>query len=219
MNGAYHDEDPAVRSLRREMVRVARRAVRMGLQKYFGGNLSVRLGAYVPGATTYLVKKSGSSFANCRASDFMEVDADGRAVRDADKPTKELRFHLGIYSVRSDVNAVVHVHPPWCIAAGEVFNVFPLFTDQARTRLEVVPLVPPHPAGSARLAEEVVSAFGDVRVKAAILRQHGIVCVGSDLNQAEELAELLEESSQVALAVSLAKRIIGDGSFEGRASE
>lgn len=206
MSETYSDEDPAIQRLRRDMVRVARKAVEMGLQKYFGGNLSVRLGAQVAGAGTYLVKRSGASFASCRPSDFMEVDSDGRPVSGQERPTKEIRFHLGIYSARSDVNAVVHVHPPWSIAAGEVFEVFPLCTDQARTRLEVVPLVRPSPAGSVTLAEDVVSAFRDPRVRAAILRQHGVVCVGNDLHQAQELAELLEESSQVAVLISLARR-------------
>lgn len=190
--------------LRLGLARTAKKAARAGLQGYFGGNLSVRLGAYVDGARTFLVKKSGASFARCRPEDFVEVDPDGRPVGAEDKPTKEIWFHLGIYRERPEVNAIVHVHSPWSIAAGEIHEVFPLCTDQARTHLRYVPMLPPAPAGSADLARHVVAAFaGDVR--AAILRQHGVVCVGKDLEEAEDLAELLEESALLAVVLSFPK--------------
>lgn len=200
----FDDVARARERLRLSLARTAKKAARAGLQGYFGGNLSVRLGAYVDGAPTFLVKKSGASFARCRPEDFLEVDPDGRPVGAEDRPTKEIWFHLGIYRERPEVNAIIHVHSPWSIAAGEIHEVFPLCTDQARTHLRDVPLLPPAPAGSADLAERVVAAFAG-GVRAAILRRHGVVCVGKDLEEAEDLAELLEESALLAVILSFPK--------------
>ena len=89
-----------------EVVRIARAAYDRGLVPGSSGNLSMRL----PGKDLVLIKASGVSFRDMSIEDVIVVDLEGNIVEGDKKPSKEIRFHLGIYRVRPDVGAVLHTH-------------------------------------------------------------------------------------------------------------
>jgi ribulose-5-phosphate 4-epimerase/fuculose-1-phosphate aldolase len=64
----------------------------------------------------------------------------------------------------------------------------------------VVPYATP---GSAEEDAWVVDAFRDEGRVAILLQRHGLVTVGPVLSKAENLAELVEETAQVALLVHM----------------
>jgi L-ribulose-5-phosphate 4-epimerase len=178
---------------RKEFIRVCRRALEMGMQVSSGGNLSMRLQEDL-----FLIKPSGISLYDLEAQDLLVTDAAGGTVQGSGKPTKEIGTHLSVYRVRGDVGGIVHYHPPYATAYAVCGKTVPNMTVHARRILGTVPVIPPGAEGSETLASSVQGIFSDPSVKAALLAGHGILATGPDLRQAQNLAELLEESAKIA---------------------
>ena len=190
---------------RRDFVAACQRAFNLGLQMSTGGNLSLRLD------TGYLlVKPSGLSLCELEPDDLLVCDDQGQVVQGADKPTKELRSHLAIYQARPEVGAVVHYHPPYSTAYAVSRRQIPLLTVHAKRILGHVPLVEAVGEGSEELASAVGKTFASPEVKAALLAEHGIIAVGQNLRQAQNLAELVEECARVALLSGLLRGLPPD---------
>jgi L-ribulose-5-phosphate 4-epimerase len=178
---------------RARFVAICRRAVQMGLQTSSGGNVSMRLRA-----GGFLVKPSGTSLIELREEQLLVVDAQGRVTEGAGKPTKELGTHLAIYGAAQGVGAVVHYHPPYATAFAVLGRTIPLLTVHARRILRELPVLPAAAEGSPELAAALADAFRRVEVRAAVLSGHGVIAAGASLDQAQDLAELVEESARVA---------------------
>ena len=190
-------EDPELIKCKKEFLRIARRAVRMGLQSSTGGNISMRSGH------RFLVKGRGCSFYDLKESEISIVDIDGNVLQGAQEPSKEMHSHLGVYRTRDDVCGVVHYHAPFSTAHAVKGISVPLSTVHAKRILKKIPIIPEAPDGSRKLADYVMSAFRDRGVRAILLASHGLVAVGSTLSEAENIAELVEESAKVSLLVRL----------------
>lgn len=175
-------------------VAVCQRAFALGMQRSTGGNLSLRLDG-----DRLLVKPSGFSLYDLAPEDLLVCDGNGKVLAGAGKPTKELASHLAIYDARLDVGGIVHFHPPHATAFAVSGRPLPLLTVHARRILGEVPLVGPPGEGSPDLVATLGEVFGQSEVKAVLLAEHGVIAAGKDLTQAQNLAELVEESAQVAL--------------------
>jgi L-ribulose-5-phosphate 4-epimerase len=180
-----------------EIIRIARRAVNMGLQSGMGGNISLRWGS------RFLMKASGRSLYDLTDADIVIVDAGGKVQNGTGTPTKEIRFHLGIYRTRGDVNGIVHYHAPFTTAFATKGIPIPAHTIQAKRGFPTMPVLPELQDGSVELADQVVGAFWDPEVNLILLASHGLVSIGKTLEEAEALAELAEETAKIALSMRL----------------
>lgn len=182
-----------------ELIAIAQRCSVRGLQTGTGGNISVR----VAGRNEVIIKPSGVGFAECTAENLLVVDLHGAILRGTGKPSKDMGFHLGIYRVRDDVGGIVHVHSPWATAWASSGKAMPLPTVHARAKLKRIPVIPTAPGGGAQREEEIMAEFSDPELKAALLADHGSVGVGKTLLAAQHVAELIEETAQVAAMARL----------------
>ena len=178
---------------REQVCQIARRAFDVGLQRYSGGNLSA-----LTDDGLCVIKPSGIGFAECAPSDLMVVDLDGNVVSGDGKPSKDMPFHLAIYKVRPEVRGIQHTHSPWATAFAVAGKEIPLLTLHAKAKLGSLPLVPLAPDGGTQGPDEVGSVFKEKTVKAALMVRHGPVSVGTTLLEAQYLAELIEETAQIA---------------------
>ncbi|MEM2875468.1 MAG: class II aldolase/adducin family protein [Candidatus Bathyarchaeia archaeon] len=182
-----------------ECISISQEAYKRGLISASGGNISAR----VKGGDMVIIKRTGASFRNLKPSDIIVIDLDGKILEGKGKPSKEVNMHLGIYMVRSDVNAVIHTHSPAATAYAVCGREVPLVTVQALKILGKCPLVGYGPPGSLELAEKTKEVFKDRTVKAAVLQSHGATAVGSDLEEAYNHADLLEATAQISLFTTL----------------
>jgi L-ribulose-5-phosphate 4-epimerase len=178
---------------RKWFLRICRRALDAGLQVSTGGNLSMILGSDV-----FLVKPSGISLYDLQAKDLLIADLSGKTLEGRGKPTKEIATHLSIYRVRPDIGGVVHYHPPYATAYAVCAKTIPLLTVHAERILGTIPVIPPCDEGSEALGLEVQKVFVNPRIKVALLAEHGILAAGADLTEAQNLAELVEETAKIA---------------------
>jgi ribulose-5-phosphate 4-epimerase/fuculose-1-phosphate aldolase len=170
-----------------------------------GGNISVRLSENAMAITPSGVKYQGLS-----VDDICVAGFDSRAidVKTGLKPSIETGLHGIIYQNRPDVNAVVHTHQIY----GSVFAVLnmpiPALFDEVSWALgQIIDVIPYALSGSAELAANVGSKLAN-KAKAYIIQNHGILALGSTLDQAIVHAELLEKVAHIyCLALSTGKPV------------
>ena len=176
----------------------ATRAFKLGLQAGRGGNISLRLGSDL-----FLTKPTERGLRECRGSDLVLVNGQGQVLEGVFKPTKEVMTHLAIYTVRPDVNGIVHYHAPYCTAYAVKNLPLPLPTLHARRILKNIPLIPEYPEGSPELARSVSEAAKNQDVSGILLAGHGLIALGPILTRAQYMAELMEESARIAWLAGL----------------
>ena len=181
--------------LKNQIVNFSKRSYDRNLICATGGNISCR----VPGEDAILIKGSGSAFGDMTADDVVKIDLDGNHLEGNAQKSKEWRFHAGIYKTRPDVEVVIHVHPPYATAVAANNNELPLVTNHAKGYLKKVPTIDVAGSGSELLADYVIDEFKDPERVAIIMKEHGIVSVGSTFNQAFYLAEMVEDTAKIYL--------------------
>lgn len=195
--------DPATLQLcREELAAVSRRGYERGLVVGVSGNNSMR----VPGTDKVLIKSSGRCQGEMDTSDTVLMNLDGEVLDAGRTPSKEWRWHLGVYRVRPDVGGIAHLHPPHAVAFAVADEAPLLVHSAARGHLRSVGSVELLPAGSPELADAVTELFGDQELRVALMREHGTIAVGPDLRTAYYRTEYLEDDAKVAL---LAAQITG----------
>lgn len=188
MNHQSEDE------LRREIVRYGRWLYRLGYMPATAGNLSARLDA-----ERILVTPTGVSKYQMRRSDLAIVDVDGRQLHGCRKPTSELGMHLEFYRLRSDVQAVIHSHPPVATAfacAGRALDE--MLCQEAAMMLGRVPLARYATTGTEEVAESLRPLIPTH--DAVLLANHGAVTCGASLFDTFCRMETLEHVAQIRLA-------------------
>jgi ribulose-5-phosphate 4-epimerase/fuculose-1-phosphate aldolase len=178
-----------------ETCAISERLAQRGWCPATSGNISAR----IPGTNHVLMKITGRSMCGLGVCDLVKIDLDGHQLDGECPPTKEWRFHAGIYQRRPEVNAVVHIHSPVATSFAVVGVELPLTTAPAKAQFERIPALPFAPPGSEELARSVTNAFQDTATKAILLGGHGVVVVGKTLFEAWCLAELVEDNAKVAV--------------------
>ena len=190
----------------KDLIEAAARAYRRGIQTGSGGNLSAR----IPGKDLMVVKPSGISFIDCNEKNLVVTDFDGKVVAGSGKPSREALLHGVLYRNVPSIGGVVHCHSPWAISWSFSKKDLPLVTHHARMKFGVpiatldvdAPVVPP---------EEMPRVIGlfekHPTLPAFLLVAHGIVAVGKNVLDAENVAEMVEETAQIAWLREIGKKI------------
>lgn len=177
-----------------ELIAIAKRCFDLRLQTNAGGNLSVRL----DDRDAILIKPSGIGFNECERENLQLVHLNGSIEPSPYKPSKDLGFHLDLYRIRDDINAVVHCHSPWATGYASAGLEIPCLTVQTIEKIGRLPLIPLSPEGGPQTEQDISPVFRDQSVVAAVLANHGTIGVGSTLMKAQYLAEIIEETAHIA---------------------
>jgi len=178
---------------------------RCGLQGWCPGTLG-NISVFSSKSKRVYIKRSGADLNSLELDDVLSLDLDGNVLEGIGEPSKELGFHLGIYKIREDVRAVYHLHPSYATAFAVAREKIPMVTEAAKIVLIDVPLIKSATPGSANLAVNVIEGFKDPNVKAVLIRDHGLVAVGENLNSAYHVVSLVEDTAKIALLSSLIKK-------------
>jgi L-fuculose-phosphate aldolase/L-ribulose-5-phosphate 4-epimerase len=179
-----------------DLIATAKRCFVGGLQTNAGGNLSVRLQT----RNTIVIKPSGVGFNECTRDNLQVVQLDGTIISSAAglKPSKDLDFHLDLYRIREDINAIVHCHSPWATGYASAGIEIPCLTVQTIEKIGRMPLIPLSKQGGPQTEVDISPYFKDPNIRAAVLANHGTIGAAKTLLAAQYLAEIIEETAHIA---------------------
>jgi len=134
------------------------------------------------------------------AEHIVVIDSKGEVVDDSGLlATVEAPMHLAIYEARPDTNAIVHSHAVWSSAFAVTGKNIPLILAEQSLRLGgEVECAEYGPVGSDELARYIVAALGNDK-HAALMMNHGAVCLGGTFEEAFIVSDFLEKGAKTAL--------------------
>ncbi|PID73697.1 MAG: fuculose phosphate aldolase [Desulfobacterales bacterium] len=176
---------------REKIVHYGNRMAAAGLTTGTGGNLSILNRR----ASLMAVTPSGLYYDELTPADIVVAGLNGRVVDGHRKPSSELAFHLAVYEIRPDVNAVVHTHSPWATTLACLGWELPAVHYLVGFSGHKVPLAPYAAFGTKELAGVVRDHLGDFN--ALLLANHGLITVGGNIDAAFAAAEEIEFVARV----------------------
>ncbi|TBR41984.1 aldolase [Marinomonas agarivorans] len=179
---------------REQLVDLAKSMFDRGYATGGAGNLSVKLDH-----DRVLTTPTGSSFGRLNADSLAVVNMSGEHLS-GEKPSKEVAFHLEIYKNRPSANAIVHLHSTYltalsCIKGINKSNAIKPFTPYYVMRVGNLPVIDYFNPGDSNIATELGRLAPNYR--AYLLANHGPVITGSNLLDAVDNAEELEETAKL----------------------
>ncbi len=174
-----------------EIINVSNEIYNKGLVSGKAGNISKRIKAST--GDIVAITPTLKSLSDLKEEDIVLVDMDGNLLTKG-KPSSEVGMHLEIYKKRDDVNAIVHTHSTY--ATGFAFSNKNLkrlegFGEIKNPYVASIEYAKP---GTVELAK---NAGEDIKNEdVLILKNHGVICVSDDLNEAKLLAVFVEESAK-----------------------
>ncbi|MDU5945606.1 MAG: class II aldolase/adducin family protein [Paenibacillus macerans] len=209
------DQDNAG-EIRQELCKYARKIVENGLVVGPGGNISARAGDKM-----YL-SPSGFALEEIEPEQWIEVDIPTGQVTDSGlRPSSEVLMHLYGYRQKPDIGAMVHTHPPNCIAFTLIERELPImFPDQAALvgRTAYIPyLIPTTDLLADAVAAKVGEASSKLR-KSTVFRtsrsKSAAICIGTRRGCCRKsktgFAKLFRPASNRKAAVSIPGASISD---------
>lgn len=169
------------------------RMLRGGYTVETWGNISAR----DPETNLVYLTPSGMDYTTIQEEDIVVLDLEGNIVEGHRKPSIELDLHLHVYQSRPEVQAVVHTHPIYSTVFSCCGEDIPMVIDEAAQVLgDVCRTAKYGLPGSKELAENCVEALGKTG-NACLLRSHGAVCVGKNMDTAFKVCKVLEVTAQI----------------------
>lgn len=111
-------------------------------------------------------------------------------------------MHTAVYRARNDVYGVVHSHAPTATAFGVAgIEIIPITIETVVFMPNGVPIVPFEIPGSKELAEAVKEKITEY--DAVILENHGILTVGSTIEDACNLNMTVEETARLQFMATI----------------
>ncbi|MBU0935253.1 MAG: class II aldolase/adducin family protein [Spirochaetes bacterium] len=174
---------------RAELVQAARQLTERGLLMATGGNLSRRS----PDGNGFLITPSNRDYLTMLPEHICVLDWELRQMDGPYAPSVESGLHAAVYGRRSDVAAIVHTHQVYASAVSLLKTGIPaLFDEQARFLGRSVRLIPYAPSGTGWLAATVAKQVRG-HDNAFLMKNHGALSFGHDVERAVHNAEILEK--------------------------
>ncbi|GMR13560.1 MAG: aldolase [Gemmatimonadota bacterium] len=182
-----------------DLCRAGRRLHEHGLIAGLAGNLSVRLDE-----DRLLITPRGTNKGGLEPEDMVTLPLDDHG--EATRASTELPFHRACYMASNAVGAVVHTHAPALTAAGirglDITSTLP----ELELAVGPIMLIDFAPSGSEQLGKATGNAVAE-GAGVILLKNHGAVSIGRDLDDAVNRMELAELA---AYTVLLSQDRIGD---------
>ncbi len=187
-SGGYLTEAQARESLAEYCTELWQRRLVTGTS----GNVSVRLAD-----GDLLVTPTLRSLRSLHAVDFVRTDPSGKPREPSQRPTSELPLHVAAYAARSDIRAVIHTHPTFCVVCSKLGKVFERDTVGAVETLGRVSWTPYRPPGSPELAEITAAEFSS-GAAVVLMERHGISAAAASLEETFVNTDLAEEAARLS---------------------
>ena len=197
-----------------EVLAAAGEMFRKGLVEGTAGNVSGR----DPDGTVWLTPSS-VPYETMELSQVVQVDLDGEKLGGEGSPTSELALHLECYRRYPEVKGVVHCHPAYASMFAVARRPIPPAIEEVIIYLGgEVPVCEYRQTGSDDLGHAVADRLADR--SAALMANHGLVCVGKSPADALHSAAVAERTAHIVFGATtlgelgeVPEKVVGD--FQG----
>jgi L-fuculose-phosphate aldolase len=191
---------PKYKKERKEVARFMRRLYERGLTSTSGGNISLRITNDI-----ILITPSATDKGFMKWKEVGIMNILGENLTPDLKPSIEYEMHLAIYRKKKELCAIVHAHPvvASCFTALKL-NIDTTLTAEARAILGEPLMVPYALMGTSELAR--AAAENILLSDILLLENHGVLSTGSNLLQAFDKIEVLENAAKMTLIAELTRK-------------
>lgn len=178
--------------IRKIVVDAAKRANELGLIHGTSGNISMR----DEKDEVIAITPSGVEYDTMTVEDVCLVDLNGNVIEGKYKPSSETPMHTAIMRKRPDVRAVVHTHSLFATVMSMRGENLPRATVPSNMYYPIPTTDCFALPGSEELADSAVRAIGK-EGNVTLLKNHGLIAAGKDMDDAMTCAVYTEECAQV----------------------
>jgi len=182
------EDNEQLNLLRQQVIEGGLRLVREGLVARTWGNISIRVDE-----NHMLITPSGRPYKDLGPEDIVLVNYHTSGYEGSVKPSSEKELHCEIYRTRNEVQAVIHTHQmnASTVAAARR-EVPPILDDMAQIIGPSVRVAGYALPSTRKITRRTVRALKGRN--AALMANHGAVCVGRDLEEAFVVCQVLEKA-------------------------
>jgi len=187
--------------IKQQMIMAGRVLVAEGQDDFTRGHISMRL----PDDTQlFFMKPHSMGLDEITMQNILTIDLEGNVVAGSARRHSEVYIHSEIFKARSDVNCVIHTHPPYSVAlsaSGRPAKCYSqpsaLFYDALGVYSDTINLIRTSAMGAG-----VAKALGPHR--AVLLKNHGVVVTGKDIAETVIGTIMLENAAMVQMIAEAA---------------
>lgn len=184
--------------IKQEICDVGHRLYAKGFAAANDGNISYRIGENEVLCTPTLTSKG-----KLKPEDICKVDMTGKQTGGTKKRTSEVLLHLEIYKMEPEIKAVVHCHPPHATAFAVSGDPIPTcILPEVEVFLGPIPTTVYETPGGQYFADTIKPHVKTSKV--VVLRNHGTVSWGDNLEHAFWWTEILDAYCRILM---LAKQL------------
>ncbi len=170
-------------SVREQLFDTVLKANKVDLIRMSAGNISTRTEDGLVAITP-----SGIKYHNMTLEDISIVDLDENLVEGL-KPSSETPMHTAIYRNMPDVGSICHTHSTFAITFAMLADEIPMANLELMVCGAAIPVAPWACPGTSNAGEVAVEVFASrPELKVILLRKHGLVAIGSNLDHAFDMA-------------------------------
>jgi len=171
--------------LQRELIQCGKLLFDRRLISGWGGNLSCRIGE-----NKFLITGQHAPLGFLATKDLVRVNGEGKPVNEIQRASSETPLHMAVYA-GIDTQVVVHVHPPMVLAFSLSHDIFVPVSFEEKYTIGEIPIIAQSTPTVTR-PEQLVEELKYRPV--VIIKGHGTVATGKNLQEAFLFTDLLEEA-------------------------
>ena len=176
---------------REDVVKYCQMLITHGLTKGTGGNISILNRE----EGLFAISPSGIDYFETEPEDIVVMNLKGEIVDGDRKPSSEHELHRIFYTDRDDIAAVVHTHSVYSTVLATLREGLPASSYLVAFSGDDVRCAEYASYGSMELAKNTFEAMKERN--AAFMANHGLIAGGSDILNAFNIVEQIEQCAEV----------------------
>jgi len=183
---------------------VRKSCVEMGLKLLEENLVSISMGnvsARDPDTGLFAIKPSSIEYPDITPKDVVVMDLEGTIVDGDLRPSSEWPMHLLVYQERPDIHGIVHTHSPFATSFAVLGKSIPPLNGESASLGGSVECARYEAGGTRELGLAALEKLGER--DAVLLRNHGVLTVGPNLERAFYAAVIVENAAQLYIVASI----------------
>lgn len=163
-----------------------------GLVARTWGNVSIKINE-----NQMVITPSGRKYDELTPDEMVLVDIYTLKYEGKLKPSSELKLHCEVYKTRPHINSVIHTHQLFASIVAAAQKDVEVLNEEHQQILgaKVIKAAPYALPNTKKITIETARAIE--QSNAALMSNHGVVCIGKDLEATFEVARTLEKACEL----------------------